>query len=57
MFFCDYHSVSLCVGCMEHSDSEPDFKLQAVDPVHDGFSDEPFETSSEEHDSGLGERY
>ena len=39
---------------MEHSDSESDLELHAVDPVHDGFSDEPSEMASEERDNGLG---
>jgi hypothetical protein len=38
---------------MDHSDSESDFELHAVDPVHDSFSDDPSETSSEEHEGEL----
>ena len=35
---------------MDHLDSESDFELPAVAPVHDGFSDDPSETFSEEHE-------
>ena len=30
MFFFACHSVLICVGCMEHSDSESDFALFEV---------------------------
>ena len=45
-------SVSLCVGYTGDSDSESDFELQPVDTVHDGFSDVPSDTSSEERATG-----
>ena len=44
--------LSLFVGCMEHSDSESDFELQAVDPGLADLSDELSETASEEENNG-----
>ena len=55
MVFVPCHSQLFCVGGMEHSDSESNFKLYEVDPVVDGFSEDFSETSSEEQqerDSG-----
>ena len=45
-------AVFLSVGCTEHSDSESDFELQAVDRGLADLSDEPSETCVEDENDG-----
>ena len=54
MFSFSCHSLLVCVGRMEHSDSDSDFELQEVHLGLDGLSDENSDTFSEEPYSAVG---